>query len=245
MKRIIAIINYLAAQNSPRGVTTIGKDLGFHKSSVYQILSYLKKEQWVVQDLETKKYSLGLGLLQVGLSILSQNELRSASLPIMQDLGRQTHEAILLSIRVGLQRMYIDHRQSDRDLRHVAEIGKLLPLYAGAPGKAILAHLKEEDIAVVISDLRESSPYTLANGQVINVEKLQEELDKIKGQGFAVTAGERLLGSAAVAAPIFRSNQVIGAISISGPTATLNVELANHYGPLVTYASKNISIQLG
>lgn len=245
-ERVIAIIGCPALGKGPCGVTEISKELGLSKSSAYRVLSSLKRAQWVAQDPKTKKYNLGTRVLELGLSMVSQLDLRSASLPYLNELRSTTHEAAMLSARVGLERIFIDQLQSNHEVRQVVELGRRFPLWLGAPGKAMLAFMEESEIEMVIDNLRKLGVHILASGQVLDIDRLREELAKIRRQGFAVTVGERLIATPAVAAPIFGRDQgVVGAISVGGPLPTFSVDQAVRYGPLVSQVSSKISLQLG
>jgi len=245
-EQVVAIITHLTTDRAPQGVTEISKKLGLSKSGTYRILSSLKRAQWVVQDPTTKKYNLGRGALELGLSMVSQLDIRNISLPYLNELSKITHEASMLSARVGLERIYIEQIQSSHEVRQIVEMGRRFPLWSGAPGKAMLAYMEENEIEQVINNLRQSGVSVLASGQVIDTDKLREELAEIRKQGFAVSVGERLAGVAAVAAPVFgRDRRFIGAISAGGPLSRFNVDLASSYGPLVSQVARKISLQLG
>jgi len=244
--RVIAILSYLASNSGPRGVTEISKKQGLSKSSAYRALISLKRAQWVTQDSETKKYSLGAGVLELGLSILSRLDLRSASLPYLNELRNTTHEATMLSARVDLERMYIEQIQSDHEVGWKVELGRRFPLWLGAPGKAMLAFMSESEIEMAIDNLRKSGIQVYVSGRLVDIDKLRKELAEIRRQGFTVSSGERLLAVAAVAAPIFGCNhQVVGAISLGGPLPRFNLDLATRYGPLISQAARKISLRLG
>lgn len=245
-KHLIDILNYLVAEREPLGVTEISKSIGSNKSSIYRILSTLKNAQWVDQDPITKKYTLGMGLQELGVSIVSRLNLRNVSLPYLSELSNVTGETAMLTARVGYERIYVEQIESSHDVRQIVEIGKRYPLWAGAPGKVILANLETGEIRGILNDLLKSGKLVLASGETLEIDRLKRELEETKRQGFCITVSERVVFTAAVAAPIFsRNNQVIGAISMGGPIPRFNAELAAKYAPLVSKAANEISLRLG
>ena len=240
------LINLLSAQKAPDRLTDIATELGLSKTTAYRALSILKTAQWVTQDPDTKKFTLGPRVLELGLSMLSQLDLRTAGLPWLRQLRNTTHEASMLSARVGFERMYIEQIQSDHEVGWRVELGKRFPLWLGAPGKAILAYLEESEIEAIIDNFRKSGVQVYASGQLVDIERLRKELAEIRRQGFAVSVGERLLAVPALAAPIFDYNgKPIGAISLGGPLPRFTMEMALGYGGLVSKAAKEISSKLG
>ena len=73
--------------------------------------------------------------------------------------------------------------------------------------------------------------------------KLRLELDKIKGQGFAESAGETIHGTYSIAAPIFgRSGRIIAALSVSAPRHRLgDKKTQKRMTLLIVKAAKDIS----
>jgi DNA-binding IclR family transcriptional regulator len=164
----------------------------------------------------------------------------------MLQLLDSTKETVMLTMRVGLERMYLHQVPGIYEVRQIVELGKLYPLWNGAPGEVILAHLNESEIDMVMDKLSEPGSTVLASGQVLVVDEFRRSLEETRKKGFAVSSGRRIPGSVAVAAPIFRSNQeVIGAISIGGPFTRFTLGAAMEAGPSVSVAANNISMQLG
>lgn len=243
---LIAILRLLVSSKEPKRLIEISRELGISASTAFRIMSSLKNAEWVFQDPITKKYSIGSGLQELAVSLVSQLDLRNASQPYLEMLYREVNENVMLTTRVGLERMYIEQIQCDHELRQVVEVGKRMPLWAGAPGKAILAYMEEEEIKAVMKELKKSGVRVLASGQVVDIDKLRQELGEIRQQGYSLTSGERTAGLHAVAAPIFGGDRrVLGAISTGGPEARFTMDMAIRYGPLLSEIGEKISLRLG
>lgn len=241
-QRVLSILDYLASIGKPCQVTEISRQLKISKSTTSRNLSSLKSGQWVAQDTESRRYTIGTRALEFSLSILSCFDIRQDSLSYLGQLRDATGETSMLSLRAGLERMYIEQVPGVHEVRQIVQLGKPLPLWCGAPGKAILAYMEESDRQWIVDTLRKSGVVVLASGQTMDIDRLQEELAEIRKQGFALSVGERVAGTSAVAAPIIdRQGQVAGAISVSGPLSRFSVDLATHYGPLVREAARAIS----
>lgn len=243
---ILSILRLLVSSKEPKGVTQISRELGISSGTAFRIVTSLKNADWVLQDPITKKYSVGSGLQEIAVSLVSQLDLRNASRPYLEMLFREVNENVMLSARIGLERMYIEQIQCDHELRQIVEVGKRMPLWAGAPGKAILAYMEEKEIEAVIKALKKSGVRVLASGQVVDIDKLRQELGQIRQQGYSITSGERTSGLHAVAAPIFGGDhRILGAISTGGPEARFTMDMAIRYGPLLNEIGEKISLRLG
>jgi IclR family acetate operon transcriptional repressor len=242
---ILEIVSFLIRSKGAQKLTDVGKAVYISKSTVYRIMSSLKTAGWVVQDPLTRKYAIGTRLLELAFSLTSQIDLKEISLPFLQALNSETKESVMLSARVGLERMYLEQVRNDYGLQPIVEIGRRMPLWIGASGKAILAHLEEGEIETVLGGAKQSGLAHFASGKPVDFLKLRQELTKIRSQGFALSRNERMAGLTSVAAPIFsNAHRVVGAISVGGATGRFSLELARRYAPMVKKTAERISLQL-
>ena len=245
-ERVTEIISFLASDKKSHSLSEIPNQLGISKTTAHRIVTSLEKLRWLERDSVTKKYRLGPALLQIGLSALSQLDISSISLRYLEKLHGETNESTMLTLRLGLERVFIEQIVSDAELRMVAELGKRYPLWCGAQGKVILAYLKEEEQNSVINKMIQSGYKKTASGEPVNIDNLRKQLEEIRVQGFATSFGERVPGSTAVASAIFgHTGRVLGAISIAGAMQRFSVDIIKHYGDLVRKAAAAISEELG
>jgi DNA-binding IclR family transcriptional regulator len=118
--------------------------------------------------------------------------------------------------------------------------GDRVPLTTAAPGKSILAHLPEQRVQRIIDrepDLRANSSPT--------PEEVRKELENIRQNGYASSDETYLEGIRAVAAPVVCQDNVLGAITIGGPSAILRDQRFKEDLPnLVLEASNKIEIEV-
>ena len=167
----------------------------------------------------------------------------AATLPVMQELSRDTRETVTLSTRIGNERVYIGQVVGPRTVHMEVKIGARWPLYAGASGRAILSFLPQSDreayLDLVI--LEPLTPDTIASR-----EELAEEIMRVRKLGYAASAGERDPWAAAVAAPIItRRGRVVEAISVCGPRQRFGPEQVRRCGQAVVRAAKLMADQIG
>lgn len=245
-ERVIDILDTLASAAGPCGVSEISRHLGIGKNNVFRILSALESKGWVQQDAETKKYSLTGAMAEVALRALSHLDIQKVSLPYLHELQQATGETSAISIRVELERMFINCIPSNHNIRHIVTVGERRQLWYGSGGKAILAFMAEEEIEAVLDKFSRSGVSVLPGGQAVTIESLRDELAQIRKQGYAVAAGERQSEVCGVSAPIFNHNHnVVGCISVSGPMSRFNRDRALQCSGLVMEKAQKISSILG
>lgn len=200
----------------------------------------------MVQEPIFKKYKLGDNLSMFGLQLISRIELQKVAKPYLYELTQQTGENSALSIRFGLERVFVQEIPGRHEARLTVPVGEHIPLWFGAAGKSILASMSENDIEKVIKQLDDPQPAMTFLGHEVDVRKLRRELIIIKRQGFAISVGERHPDVCAVASPIFDRNQmVVGSISLRGLLPRFNFELAQKNSSVIKKTANKISQDLG
>ncbi|MFI7052133.1 IclR family transcriptional regulator [Streptosporangium canum] len=197
------------------GVTEIAERLGLSKAAVHRILASLRLRGLVELDEETRRYSLGLTTMRLGLAYLDRLDIRRLAAPELARLSRTLSETATLSVRTGFSRVYVDQATPDREVIMSVTLGVPYPLHAGASSKAFLAFLPGEEIdayfrAVPLTPLTERTP--------VREDVLREDLAAIRRRGYAQSSAERQPGSASVAAPVLdHRGRPAGVISVCGP----------------------------
>jgi DNA-binding IclR family transcriptional regulator len=135
------------------------------------------------------------------------------ALPEMEKLRNITGETIVLVVRVGLRRMYLEELPSFHPLKYAAGKGYSPPVYAGATGKLLLSQMPSPELLRLIDtiNLEKIAPNTITDRNI-----LLNEIENIRRKGYAVSYSELVAGAASVAVPINNYSQPV-AICVLGP----------------------------
>lgn len=239
LQQAVDVLDCFTGENSNLSLADLNTMLEIPKSTIHRIVISLLDAGVLYYDQKSQQYSLGTKVLRWGGSFLNRLKIQDIVRSYLEDFRDQTGETATLTVLVGTKRMYLTQVESNSEMRMSVELGKLLPLYAGANGKVILAFLEQRLFDQVIS---EQSLQSLTETTITNKDELKEELQRIKEDGFAVSHGERVSGSVSVAAPLFSiSGELVGSIGLSGPANRFTVEKAREWGPLISKTVKEIS----
>ena len=138
--RAFAILDILSAQGKNGLPLTDTADLlRMSRSTTHRYLITLEKLGAVERD-DKDRFRLGLKVIELAGSVLSQNNLHNESEVFLNELADRTHETIHLAVPIGIEVVYIDKVDSPRSLRMFSRIGSRAPMYCTALGKAILAY---------------------------------------------------------------------------------------------------------
>jgi DNA-binding IclR family transcriptional regulator len=205
------------------GVTELADHLGVSKSSVYHYLATLRKEDFVVKNGD--QYELGLQLLLVGEYVRNRNLLYRYGKEEVEALADTTGEyANLFTEEHGKGINLYKVRGSDA-VGSGYQTDKLQQpddLHCTATGKAILAFLPDERVHTILD--QHGLPERTAN-TITDRDALLDELDAVRDQGYAYNDEEEVEGLRAVGAPVIdRGGNVLGSLSVAGPTSRLKGE---------------------
>lgn len=217
-EKSLTIIDELNRLGEAR-VTTLANNLDMGKSATHNHLSTLEQHDYVVKDADTKRYRLSLKFLDIGGQIRSEIGVYKVAEPKVKELAEKSGELVHLVIEEGGKGVYICRSKGDNAVDLDTYVGCRHHMHSTAFGKAILSHLSTERVDEIITrhGLPKVTPKTITSR-----EALHEELDRTRERGFAIDDEERLESLRCIAAPIRFDSDVIGAISISGPTARID-----------------------
>jgi IclR family transcriptional regulator, KDG regulon repressor len=243
IQRAVLLLDCFTHDQPELGVREVARKAGLSSSTTGRLLVHLKELGILSQNPTTHAYSLGGKVLAWAGVYTSTLDVRNRALPLMHELHHSTQETISLYIMEGNDRVCIERIESPQNVRIIARIGRRLPLYAGSAGKVFLAYLSPSRRNAIL-DSTAFEPFT--PNTIIDRSALEEELEKITRNGYAVSCGEWVLDASGVAAPIFdQRGEITAVMTISGPTQRFNDEKIAKYILEVTRVAEIISEELG
>lgn len=217
VNRAIQIVETLR-DIQPTGLTEIAKSAELPKSSVYNHLKTLEHSGYVIKN--NGEYEIGLRFLPLGEAARRRPEIYQAANNEIEQLGREMGVNAYLSVEErGRATVIFRHLENEIDL---GSIGTTVPLSTSSMGKAILAQLPEERVNEIVET--HGLP-KMTESSIVDRDVLEDELEQIRRQGFALDRGEHVKRLRGVGAPILGPDgEVRGAISVAGPERELGGE---------------------
>lgn len=205
----------LLAERRSASVMELAAAAGVSGSAVHRILTALRRKGLIEQDPMSDRYQLSWGILTLARSLVNRDQLRTVALRYMTELRDLTSETVTLYARSGFERVCVEQVESVHEICYRAEIGRSLPLYAGASGLALLAHLPDAELDEFFRSVKLSS---LTPQTIDERSKLEDELRRIRAQGHALASNDRLLGLAGLSAPILHESGLADSVlTVAGP----------------------------
>lgn len=241
--RLLRILEEIAKSADGVGVTELAERLDTNKSTIYRFLATLEEEQYLEQQSDTKKYHSGIRLFELASRIVNRADWTKDIRPFLVDLKDRVNETVHLGIIDDSEVVYIDKVECERSIRMYSKVGKRAPVYCTGVGKAILAFLPEEKRAHIIKNIHFNK---FTESTITDDMNFTKEIKMIRAQGFALDKEEHELGVSCAASPIFNYNgQVLGGISIAGPTSRIDEERLFDLALEVKETAQLISRRLG
>jgi DNA-binding IclR family transcriptional regulator len=213
LERSLHLLAVLEDAGWPMRVTELGRASQLSKATVMRILSVLEKYGFV--EKRQGRYRLGAAALPLAHAYMLGSELTQVALPVLQELAQTSEETVSLFVRLGFKRIVVQRVEGLHPMRFVLPIGQRLPLHVGA-GKVLAAAMPERELQQMLDEL--GTMYH-ANGERLTREALLAELDRVRRQGYSVSLGEQMMGTAAVCAPVIDAGgATIAAVSVAGET---------------------------
>lgn len=237
-ERVADVLLAFAGWDGPLGVSEIARKLDLSKAVVHRILQSLVSRSLLQYSTKSRDYQLGPASVALGVQALRRLDLRTLARVPLMELRESTGETTTLSLLSGDKRIYIDQYESPHEVKMTVELGRMHPLHAGASSRAILAFLPEEFITrVIVAGLAATTFKTITDPDA-----LRANLQRVRELGYSRSARERQNDAGSVAAPLFGPHgEVIGCISVCGPSARFDDAVVARYAPLVTSTAARIT----
>jgi DNA-binding IclR family transcriptional regulator len=239
LHKVFTILESIAFQKV-RTIDAISRETGISRSTVHRLLQALQREGIVGHSCKGG-YSVTPRLLSIGMHGIAEHDVLDVAIPVMRQLSEATRETVSLNVISGYERVCVYRIEGKHPVTRSIPIGSTGPLFRGAVGKAIASRLDPAEQERVLAKY-------LAVGEIAegDIPKLLEDIRTVREQGYAVSVGERLRGSASLAAPITDlTGSVVGSLSLSTLERRLTAETREKYITLLTDAVEQIQQSFG
>jgi DNA-binding IclR family transcriptional regulator len=247
IERVAQILDVLAKAAKGLNLGELAARVNLPKGTTHRLLSSLMYFDFVRQDPETRKYSLGFKLVELGSSLLEQINLRKEAEPFLHALSEKIHETVYLAVLEGPEVVYIEKIEAFDDsigLRATSKVGQRNAANSCSLGKVLLSQLPDQ----VLHDLLREMPFIQKTENTITDPlQLKEHLQGVRARGYAIDDEESERGIRCIAAPVRNEvGLVVAAVSVSGPAIRITRErIQNSLKDDLVHTARSISKKLG
>jgi DNA-binding IclR family transcriptional regulator len=221
------------------GVTALADRFDISKSTAYAHLKTLEENGLVTK--RGDEYGLSYRFLELGEYVKQRNLLYQVGKPEVDKLADETGQYCHLVTEEngrGINLYKVKGKTAVGEDYQAAKLQQRDRLHLTASGKAILSELDRSRVEAIVD--RHGLPARTAR-TITDREALFETLAEIRERGFAYNDEEEIEGLRAVGAPICdRHGDVLGSISVSGPTSFLQGETFRETIPEQVVSTANV-----
>lgn len=246
VQRAITILTLFTPERPRLGITDISKLMNLPKPTIHGLVQTLIEQDFMIQDKETRKYSLGLKIYELGIFLSGTLKINQVGGAVGQRLAKNTGLMVRLATwdrdRV-LITMNLFPAVDDSFLFRQLGLGPRVPAHCTGVGKAILSTFSLLDFEAFLArtGLTRHTARTITG-----VQALMADLDTARKRGYAMESEEYLNGLSCIAAPVFDAlGHATAAISLSGNPDLLTREDLPQLADQLRQTAAEISLGLG
>jgi len=212
--RVLDILELLATYPEGLTLTEIAEAISAPKSSIFPIVHTMSERKFILENKYNSKYTIGISSFCVGESYSSNKSTLQFINSEMKSIVSQAGEICQMGILDGGDVLYIAKVDSKEPIRLLSHVGKRLPAYCTALGKALLSDRSMEQIKKYYPNgLKVYNERTISN-----FDDLWSQILEIKKTNVAFENAEYSIDIRCVAVPLFAEGRIIAALSISMPS---------------------------
>jgi IclR family transcriptional regulator, KDG regulon repressor len=216
VNKAIDILEIFLQKDGEISLTEVAKLTHSDVSTVYRLVSTLKKRKFLYQARRNGKYTLGLKMIDFSFAVRRNLHFVDLAYLYLGKINTAFSAAVNLAILdVDKSLMVEEAAISSKGATTSKLKPKRLSLYATACGKVLLSYMSEADRKNFYAN-NVLKPFT--SNTITNINNLESELTHIRKTGVAYDFEEFKLGLTAVAVPVFnKEGELLAAASIMLP----------------------------
>lgn len=241
--RLVQVLEALVTARDGLGVRETSRHTGIDKSAIGRLLTQLQELEMVTQDPATGRYYVGARLFAIGATIVARDSLARAAQPVLERIVEHFNETCYLATREPNGFTFRAKVECTRPIRYVIDLGLLAPFYAGAAGRAIMTGMDADELDETLASLQ---PVAITDTTITSRRRLRQQVNSDRVRGYSFSAGERVKGGTALAAPFFDATGACrGSVVFTRPAQRHTDDDLDEIGAVVMAGARELSVRLG
>ncbi len=192
--------------------------LGIPKSSLHALLRTMTERGWLQTDQTGSIYQLGIHSLIASSAYLAGDPAIARSTAVVDEVASATEETVNLGRLTGNEVIYTGKRESIHPLRMHSPVGRRLPAYSTALGRAILAERPADVRAALVPE----TITAITTHTVTDRDAVLKIIDEAERLGYASESDESCVGVRCFAVTLPFTRPAVDGLSIAVPMSRLD-----------------------
>lgn len=240
MRRAIRVLKLVATQpTSGMRLVDIAEQMQLARPTAHRLLKALTAEGMLTQHPESRRYSLGSLLFELGLAAAHQFNLRDICEPALTRLAELTCDTAFLFVRNGNDAVCIARKQGSYPIQTPAvPVGARQPLGVNAGGLALLSALPLIEVKQIINDIE---PRLSIYGE-LDAEQILAHWSRAREAGYALIGNRAVPGVTAIGLPVMSAAGLpIAAVTVAATSARMVAARTKEILPLLKNAAREVA----
>jgi len=240
VEKALAVLRAFGGERRALTLGDIAAAAGITKSSAQRISRTLEHLGLVQRDVHAKGWVLSPRVLTIGYAYLSGHALIEGATSHLLGLNTATGESVSLSEPDDTQMVYVARFPGHRPFQIHMPIGRALPMFCTAAGRAYLSRLPTDEVSAILD---RSTLRALTSTTVTDRKRILALVREARDCGYACADQECYRGDLTIGAAVMGPHgRPVGAMNIAGPTSRWTLEdLAQRWAPLLMETARAAS----
>jgi len=237
--RLFSLLEVVASKDQPFSLQDMVEETGLPKPTLHRMLQQLESAGLLQRAADGRRYGAGARLRRLAERLLLNSVHHGAQHIVLRRLVDEIGESCNLTALAGSEVVYLDRVETRAPLRFALQAGSRVPVHCSASGKLFLAQMTpgQRHHLLAHAPLEQYTPRTITD-----FDAFEEEIRRVKRQGFALDNEEFLPGLLCVAvlvpAPAGRSNLCV---AMQAPLMRMTADKALQVLPPLQRAAEALS----
>ncbi|HUO20638.1 MAG TPA: IclR family transcriptional regulator C-terminal domain-containing protein [Steroidobacteraceae bacterium] len=241
VEKALAILEAFGGERRARSLAELAASVGMTLSSAQRCVHTLVRLGFLRRDAGVRCWVLTPRALGFAHAYLAGHGLLEQATTHLVDLNQASGESVSMSEPEGEDMVFIARFPSLKRFYIHMPVGRRLPMYCSASGRAYLSTLPAAAVQRLLrrAELRALTPHTLTD-----VPTILKRIGEARDAGYAWTDQECYRGDLSIAAPVLGADgQALAAVNISAPTSRWTLaEMRARLAPLLLQTVRAASV---
>lgn len=212
---VLELLEYFARRKRPATLAEISDDMGWPRSSTFNLVNTLADKGWLYEPRARSGYYPSPRWLTVAKTVAAAEPLPDSVHLLALEIADKTGETTAIAALAGTSAIFLDVVESTKSVRYFAEVGDRVPVHASSVGRAILAQHSPDERRAIYRKIKFEQ---FSGTTPMNAESIETELRMAVERGYHQSSSEYIadLAGVALALPI-GARQL--SIVVAGPTS--------------------------
>ena len=240
LARLFGLLEAVAERDQPFTLQSMAAELGLPKPTVHRLLAQLEQAALLQRQGDARHYTAGLRLRRLAEQLMLNDSFNGARRMVLRSVVQELGESCNITALAGSEVVYLDRVETAAPLRFYLHPGSRVPVHCSASGKLMLAQMKPAQRRRLLGHVPLDA-YTSAT--ITDPGALEQELEQVREQGYALDREEFLPGLVCVAVPVpAEPGRLCNlCVAVQAPVMRLSAERAPQVLPALRRAAEALA----